>query len=159
MKDQYQIIHCEYPVTDEEFTVFSNLNLMIGLFARKNLCEHESEDILTRLIPKEQKNLDRVVIDTLSKLSLTVGEEQAQKKPLLLLSQVLDKLEKTLKKKYPVGNEIEFGNFAIEGFLEVAEVLTVQERHEELILEILKKQITVEFEDDSDEAFFNYLFE
>lgn len=98
MKDQYQIIHCEYPVTDEEFTVFSNLNLMIGLFARKNLCEHESEDILTRLIPKEQKNLDRVVIDTLSKLSLTVGEEQAQKKPLLLLSQVLDKLEKTLKK-------------------------------------------------------------
>lgn len=148
LNKQYELVQTLYPVSQNEESLFSSLTLWIECFAEKRYCAYDLHTDQIRLIRKERRVFEQLVKTILQKLAVQEMDPTLTIKPLVLLSQILDDLEKRLKETYPENSSIEFGNFGIEGAIQLAEVNAVQRKHSQVILQSVWANLMEEDEEE-----------
>ncbi|MGF1919381.1 hypothetical protein [Enterococcus faecalis] len=156
MEKQYEIIERLYPVNPNKDSVFSSLDLWIEVFAEKRLCAYQPQNGEVMLIRKEQRKFDQQVKQLLETLATQELNATLTMKLMELLTQTLTQLEQVLIKHYPENSSIEFGNFGLEGLIQVAEVNSVQQKHEELIIKNAVDKFMEDFEEILEEELFDW---
>ncbi|HBI1907131.1 TPA: hypothetical protein I0G49_RS14080 [Enterococcus faecalis] len=156
MEKQYEAVERLYPVNPNKTSVFSSLDLWIEVFAEKRLCAYQPQNNEVMLIRKEQRKFDLLVKQVLGGLATQELDDTLTMKPMVLLAQTLDQLEQVLIEHYPENSSIEFGNFGLEGLIQVAEVNSVQQKHEELIIKNAVDKFMEDFEEILEEELFDW---
>ena len=87
MEKQYELISRLYPITSNQSSIFSNLELWIELFAEKQLCAYNLQTGEVTLIRKEQRKFDQLIKQILKPLKPKDLEATSTIKPLEILTQ------------------------------------------------------------------------
>lgn len=143
-----ELVQRLYQVNRNKASVFSNLDLWIEVFAEKRLCAYDPRTDEVRLIRKEQKKFDEEINKILHTLAVQEEDETIPFQPMLLLAQTTDQLERFLKETYPENHTIEFGNFGLEGAIQVTEVNRVQQKHSKVIIQSVMNRFMANYEDE-----------
>lgn len=150
MEKQYELISRLYQITSNQSSLFSNLELWIELFAEKQLCAYNPQTGEVTLIRKEQRKFDQLIKQILKPLNPKDLETTSTIKPMEILTQTLEHLEKLLIEQFPENSPIEFGSFGLEGLLPITEMHSVQQKHSDLIVQNVKEMFDELLEEDFD---------
>lgn len=156
MEKQYELIQRLYPVNPNKTSVFSSLDLWIEVFAEKRLCAYQPQSGEVTLIRKEQRKFDQQVKQILDDLAAQELDVTLTMKPMELLTQTLTRLEQVLIEHYPENSSVEFGNFGLEGAIQVADVNSVQQKHGELIVKSVMDKFMAGFDEILEEELFDW---
>lgn len=157
MSEEYELIFVSYNSLESDDIIFDNTTFIIELMAKKKFCAYQRLSGDCKLRKKQQRELDSLVNERLELLGKALDEKKAR--PLILLDETLEQLEKALKERYTPESGIEFLGLNIEGVINIATDEEAMSRHHDDFMEAFKKEFDEDYMDPSPEEWLEFFKE